>query len=152
MEEYSWKMKGFAYGVDPNVAAEELKRLQNVYNGKLTPIIIVNESKNLKSVLHPIFQWDDEKAAEGYRIQQARYLLNNIQVIIKTDGEPKIISVYEVTSASGTYKSYDTFSPTDVKYVRETTLQQLNLLKGKLQFYKEFDKVVFHLNQAIEVI
>jgi hypothetical protein len=148
---YNWKMKGLSKKVDPSIAANELHRLQNVY-GVITPEIIVNESKNPKSVLHPIFEWDDNKAAFNYRLQQARILLNNIQITVTSDGESKEISVFEVTSFKDGYKSIDTFSPDDIEYVKSGILQQLNYLKVKLKLYKEFNKVLYHINKAIEVI
>ena len=99
-----------------------------------------------------MFEWEDERAGYLWRIQQARVLLNNIQVRVITDGEPKEIAVYEVTTKDEGYKNIDTFTIDDIEYVRASTLQQLTHLKGKLKVYKEFDKVVVHLDKAIEVI
>jgi len=151
MENYNWKLKGLAKKVDPSIAVNELQRIQSVY-GAITPEIIVNEAKNPKSVLHPIFEWDDSRAAVNYRLQQARILLNNIQVTILSDGEAKEISVFEVISHKEGYKSIDTFTADDIEYVKSGILQQLSFLKSKLKLYKEFDKVLFYINKAIEVI
>ena len=151
MEKYYWKMKGLAKGVDPSIAAEELKRLQNLH-GTVTPELIVREAEKKRSPLHNIFEWDDEKAAYNHRLQQARILLNNIQVTIITDGKSREISVYEVTTRKEGYKSIDTFTPDDIEFVRNGILQDLISLKGKLKLYNEFDKVLAYIEQAIEVI
>lgn len=151
MEGYNWKMKGLAKRVDPSIAAEELKRIQDIY-GSITPEILVKEAKKRNSPLHKIFEWNDSKAAENYRLQQARILLNNIQVSIITDNEVKNISVYEVTSVKEGYKSIDTFSPDDIEYVRITIERDLFFLKKKLSLYKQFDKVLECINQAIEAL
>lgn len=151
MNDVSWKLKGLAKGVDPSIAHEELQRLQSKY-GSLTPEVIVNEAKSKKSPLHPIFEWDNDKAAANYRLQQARILLNNIQVTIITDGEPRQIAVYEVTTLNERYKSIDTFTPDDIDYIKTSTRHQLSILKHKLALYNEFDKVLFHINQAIEIL
>lgn len=148
---YNWKMKGLSKKVDPSIAANELQRIQDVY-GLITPEIIVNEARDPNSVLHPIFEWDNKKAAHGYRLQQARILLNNIQITVITDGEPKEISVFEVTSYKDGYKSIDTFSVNDIEYIKRGILQQLNYLKEKLKIYKEFDKVLFHVKKAIQMM
>jgi hypothetical protein len=147
----NWKMKGLAKGVDPLQANEEIQRLQNIY-GNITPEIIVNEASNPDNILHKIFEWDNEKAGYHYRLQQARILLNNIQVTIISDGEKLNIDVYEVTTRSEGYKSIDTFDANDIKYVRENTLMQLKYLKNKIAVYKEFNKVVEYLEMAIEVV
>jgi hypothetical protein len=151
MENYKWKMKGLAKGVDPSLAAEELNRLQNLY-GQITPELIVREAEKKKSVLYNIFEWDDAKAGYNYRLQQARILLNNIQVTVITDGESKELSVYEVTTFKDGYKAIDTFTPEDIEYVKAGIVTQLNTLKNKLKLYKEFDKVLYYINQAIEVL
>jgi hypothetical protein len=148
---YTWKMPGLAKKVDPGEAANELHRLQDIY-GRLTPEIIVKESENKDALLHNIFEWDNSKAAYNYRIQQARILLNNIKVTIISDGEPKEIDVYEVTSISERYKSIDTFTDEDVEYVKAGILKSLKQLKDKLKTYKEFDKVVFYIDQAINEV
>jgi hypothetical protein len=124
MEGFNWKMKGLAKGVDPSVAADELQRLQKKH-GELTPEVIVKEAFNKRSPLHPIFEWDNDKAAYNYRLQQARVLLNNIEVKIISDNEPRSVSVYEVTSANEGYKRIDTFTPDDINYIRNNTKQQL---------------------------
>jgi len=151
MENFTWRMKGLAKKVNPDDAAKELQRIQNIY-GSITPEILVNEAKKRKSPLHAIFEWDDTKAAENYRLQQARILLNNIQVTIITDNESKNISVYEVTSVKDGYKAIDTFNSDDIEFVKIGIERDLFYLKKKLSLYKQFDKVLEFINQAIEVL
>ena len=102
--------------------------------------------------MHKLFEWDDNKAAYNWRLQQARTILNNIEVTIITDGEPREIAVFEVTTRSEGYKSVDTFTNEDVDFVRASILRQLNTMKNKLKTYKEFDKVLFFIDKAIEVV
>jgi hypothetical protein len=149
--DFNWKMKGLAKGVSPSIAADELRRLQNLH-GTITPELLVKEAKRSKSPLHPIFEWDDTKAAYNYRLQQARVLLNNIQITVISDGEYRKIDVYEVTTNKEGYKSIDTFTPDDLEYVKNSCAQNLNYWKNKLRNYKEFDKVRELIEQAIEVI
>ena len=149
--DYYWRMKGLAKGVNPSDAVNELRRLQDLY-GSLNPEIIVENSKNPESVLYPIFEWDNKKAAYNYRLQQARILLNNIKLSVITDGETKEISVYEVTSLKEGYKNIESFDESDIEFVKNGILYSLNILKGKLKLYKEFEKVLYYIQQAIEII
>jgi hypothetical protein len=148
---YSWRLKGLARGVDPMLVVNELQRLQE-QNGALIPELIVEEARDKGSVLHPLFEWDDKKAAQGYRLQQARILLNNIQVKVISDGEPKEISVCEVVSNNGGYKTIDTFTKDDIAFIKANTISQLTHLKNKLKFYNDFSKAIVHIEQAIECI
>lgn len=138
---YNWKMKGLAKGVDPNEAVQELNRIQDSY-GFITPELVVKEASNPKSILHPIFEWDDSKAASGFRLQQARILLNNIQIKVLSDGENKEIAVYEVTTFGEGYKRIQTFTPDDVEYIKMATKSQLDHLTKKLKQYKEFEHTI----------
>ncbi len=151
MEGYKWKLEGLGKGVDVALVVEELTRLQKV-NRILTPEVVVRAAENSESVLHKLFEWDDNKAAYNWRLQQARTILNNIEVTIITDGEPREIAVFEVTTRSEGYKSVDTFTNEDVDFVRASILRQLNTMKSKLKTYKEFDKVLFYIDKAIEVV
>ncbi|MEJ1730202.1 hypothetical protein SMA90_28135, partial [Escherichia coli] len=114
--------------------------------------VVVRAAEDNNSILHKLFEWDDNKAAYNWRLQQARTILNNIEVTIITDGEPREIAVFEVTTRSEGYKSVDTFTNEDVDFVRASILRQLNTMKSKLKTYKEFDKVLFYIDKAIEVV
>lgn len=151
MEGYKWKLEGLGKGVDVALVVEELTRLQKV-NRILTPEVVVRAAEDNNSILHKLFEWDDNKAAYNWRLQQARTILNNIEVTIITDGEPREIAVFEVTTRSEGYKSVDTFTNEDVDFVRASILRQLNTMKSKLKTYKEFDKVLFFIDKAIEVV
>jgi tRNA A37 N6-isopentenylltransferase MiaA len=151
MEGYKWKLEGLGKGVDVALVVEELTRLQEV-NRILTPEVVVRAAENSESVLHKLFEWDENKAAYNWRLQQARTILNNIEVTIITDGEPREIAVFEVTTRSEGYKSVDTFTNEDIDFIRASILRQLNTMKSKLKTYKEFDKVLFYIDKAIEVV
>lgn len=151
MSEFNWIMKGLAKGIKPEDAANELSRIQNVY-GKITPEVIVREASDKSSPLHSYFEWDDEKAGHRWRVQQARILLNNIQVKVVSDGEERRISVFEVTSTSEGYKSIDTFTREDVEYVKADIRSRLKALNEKMKSYNQFDRVREHVTAAIEAI
>ena len=118
MEGYKWKLEGLGKGVDVTLVVEELTRLQEV-NRILTPEVVVRAAEDNNSILHKLFEWDENKAAYNWRLQQARTILNNIEVTIITDGEPREIAVFEVTTRSEGYKSVDTFTNEDVDFVRQ---------------------------------
>jgi len=64
-----------------NQVVEELKRIAKEHAGLLQPAIVVQEARPTSSPLHSQFEWDDSQAAEKYRIQQARQLIN---VVVET--------------------------------------------------------------------
>jgi hypothetical protein len=51
--------------------------------GSFTPSDVVEAARPATSVLHEHFTWDDLKAAEKYRLVEARHLVNTITVVVK---------------------------------------------------------------------
>lgn len=146
------KIPSFAKNIDIDLAIQEMERIETLY-GSLTPQNILDASRPKNALFHTLFQWDDTQAAEQYRLQQARTILNNIEVTVISDGQPKQLAVYEVIkqpSSTQVYKSINTMSVNDIDFIRMRTIKELNILKDKLSIYKEFSKVTSSLNQAIQ--
>jgi hypothetical protein len=75
---------------DAQIIGPELVRI-NAENGCLKPEIVVDEARPKNSVLHDHFEWDDDKAAYKYRLQEARQLIRCIRIIdpgIPIDEQP----------------------------------------------------------------
>lgn len=56
-------------------------------NGYITSEKIVNEAKDKKSTIHNFFEWSNSKAAQEYRLQQARNLISHIVEVVVISGE-----------------------------------------------------------------
>ncbi len=152
VKNYAWKIPSFAKNIDIDLAIQEMERIESLY-GSLTPQNILDASRPQNALFHTLFQWDDTLAAEHYRLQQARTILNNIEVSVISDGQAKQISVYEVIKQPSTtpvYKSINSMTIDDIDFIKMRTLKELNILKDKLSVYKEFSKVTSTLNQAIQ--
>lgn len=74
---YDWKRN---MPVKAQIAGEHLEKLEQE-NGKVTPRLIVDDSRPEDSVLHKCFDWDDESAAEKYRESQAGFILRNLVTV-----------------------------------------------------------------------
>lgn len=66
---------------------DALYRLYDILGKFPTPEEIVDEARNPKSPLHDAFEWDDSKAANAHRLQQARNMVNHITVTVIKDGK-----------------------------------------------------------------
>lgn len=57
-------------------------------NGKLTAKNLLEASRDEAAPLHNEFEWDDKVAAEEYRLDQARGIIRNLDIVYeKTDTE-----------------------------------------------------------------
>lgn len=76
---YHWKLER-QYPVEAQVVGEEIEALRVRHNGHLTPRSVVDNARAENSPLHPLFEWDDEKAAAAHREHQASDVLRSIVV------------------------------------------------------------------------
>lgn len=142
-------MAGFGKGINVTKVGAELKRITEEY-GALTPTNVVNEARSRSSILHDFFEWNNDDAADQYRLQQARNLINNISVTVIQHGQAKSIGAFEIVSVGDgrSYKSVDVLTVDDIKQVRENTISDIEHLQNKLSYYNEFRPAITHLGRA----
>ena len=70
---------GRVWNVSAQIAGEELEKIE-ARDGEVTPKAVVDAARPVDSALHRVFEWDDEKAAEQYRLSQASTLIRCITV------------------------------------------------------------------------
>jgi cell fate (sporulation/competence/biofilm development) regulator YlbF (YheA/YmcA/DUF963 family) len=75
---YQWR---FTMAVSAETAGKELERVEHKH-GKVTPELVLEESRSKKAPLHKIFEWNDSVAAEKYRLTQAGQIINNLVVVL----------------------------------------------------------------------
>ncbi len=54
-------------------------------DGKLDAHVLVDEARPIDSPLHYEFEWDDSRAAEEYRINQARDLIRRVKITVVSE-------------------------------------------------------------------
>lgn len=59
---------------------KELQMLAQEQGDMLTPRAIVVAARDTASPLHRLFEWDNDRAGERYRVMQAGVLLNSIKI------------------------------------------------------------------------
>lgn len=150
---YEWKMSFFAKGIDASVAVKEFQRIEREY-GSITPEHILAASEPENAVFHKLFEWDDEKAAHQFRLQQARIIINNIEVRVVTNDQSKMVPAYEIVKHKDArqYKRIDTFTEEEVQQVKRRIIQTMNYLKSQLCFYKQFNSAEIKIDEAMEII
>ena len=99
---YQWK---HSHPVPAQIAGEEFERIENKY-GELSPQKVLDESRSENAVLHSCFEWNNDVAAEKYRLSQAHDLIRHItvKVIQKEHEEPTLIRAFVNTSPNPTQR------------------------------------------------
>lgn len=70
--------------IEPTKVFEELKSIGE----SCTPEQIVEFAKNENTEIHKCFEWNDDVAAQKYRLQQARQIVCNLVVVETPNKEP----------------------------------------------------------------
>lgn len=137
---YSWKLPGL-YDVSAQCAGEEIERIYHK-RGQCDAADVVDESRPESAVLHPCFEWSDPVAAELWREQQARGIINCIVTVSETKkGEP--VEVRAFPHVADTYRPLDVvLESKDMETeMKESALREFLAFKRKLDTYKSLDAV-----------
>lgn len=145
--------KGARFGnQDAEIIGAELERLGTACTAEQ----IVGEAKRRASPLHPYFDWNDTEAAHKYRMEQARYYVRHIEVVIVTQagetstrGWHHVAIEHELADDDGTaYVS--TMTIRKDKYLGEQVIAQaLRELEGWRRRYAEYGEVFGEVFTAI---
>lgn len=108
-------------GVSAETANDELNRIYKD-RAELTGTVLVEESRPKTAPLHNAFEWSDKKAAEQYRLQQARTLIRAVHVI--SDDDEKRSDPVFVHVRSSEQEREGAYHPVDVVVGRVDLFEQ----------------------------
>jgi hypothetical protein len=143
--------------IDPEKAWAELQRVCKDNNGIASPQAIVDRARPSRNPLHKAFEWDDTKAAEEYRKEQARSLVHNFEIVFE-DGSnaPAMVNV-KVGRQRGYVNTEQAIADDDLrKQVIVQAVRQLLGLEKRYRSLNELAKVfqethLVALSQGVDV-
>lgn len=138
---------------------EKLEELKAIYrdNGLLQAEQVVERARDPESPLHDDFEWDDDKAAEQYRLVQARQLIRVAVSIDPNLDEPVKVRVFtslksDRKNPGGGYRSMQDVLAHDG--MRQELLQQalaeFKSARDKYKEVKELAEVFASVDAAVE--
>lgn len=125
-------------GLKAQTALDALSDIESTVG--LTPRNVVDVSRNPLSALHPCFEWNDDAAADKFRLHQASTLIRSVKVVIE-DAEPIEFRpfVRVVENNEPQYKNVSVISVDQEKEVEENLKRYLLSAQKSLD---EFIKIV----------
>lgn len=87
---------------DPQVIGEVLDQIATKGGGELTPGAVVDAARAPRHALHPFFEWNDQTAAQRFRLDQARSLIRSIHAIDADVDAGSAQAFISVSDRSGT--------------------------------------------------
>lgn len=157
MATYTWA-KGSRYTArtPAQVVGEALDQLQQDGGGKLTPPVVVEAARPVVSPLHEAFEWDDQRAAELHREDQARHLISSIRIVqplANPRDEPSVIRAY-VNLSEGTARAYVPMYRVleSEELLKQAVEQAAAELRAFEKRYSEFSSIALAARKAREEI
>jgi hypothetical protein len=128
------------------------------HSGPLTAERVLAEATNARSPMHRFFEWDDDKAAHQFRLEQARRLIRSIDVVIE-DAKGKQVNMrayYSVRDAEG-QRGYEPMSfvfetPSLADQVIQQAQDQLEAWNTKYKKYQWARGAVPHIAAALRAM
>src|SRR4029079_10228633 len=147
MARYLWKPGVVGISIDPQTVGETLEAVRITNGGTLEPEAVVEASRPSGAPLHPCFEWDDAVAAEKYRTQQARHLINHITVEVSRGAgrEPMharaFVSVVQDDERSYTSTLVAMADPALRRQLVQTAFRELKVWRERYKSYQELSRV-----------
>lgn len=144
---YKWRT--YDYPVPAQEAGEHIEELDKKY-GEVTPEILLEDARPEGSLLHPLYEWCDDVAAEKYRLQQSGKILREL-VVVKVDHpefEPDVPvrAFIPVTprQSKGIFRPIvDAMSDEETRrQVFENALQELAMFEAKYKHLVDFAELI----------
>lgn len=149
--EYSWS--GPKRAVSAEKVAKHISELEKEF-GEVTSKIFLDSARSDDSEMHRLFEWDDTKAAENYRMEQARVIIASIRVnVIEEDSAPIITRAFvQYKPKQSGYISINKALTDEDK--RETVIQQARKEAAwfveKYKSFEELSDVIKAINSFLE--
>lgn len=127
MPKYLWA-DGSRVKVAAEVVGGVLDDISARNNDRVTPRMVVDEARPEQSPIHPCFEWDDLRAAELFREDQARYVLRSIRVVREdedADTPSEVMHAYVSVVESQDGKATTSFVPISLALSESSLREQL---------------------------
>lgn len=122
--------------------ADAQKCFEEMGSADITPEKVLEIAKDENTELHKCFEWDDNKAAEKYRLQQARSIIQFL--IIKPDkkDDPQI-RVFQISSEPQTYQPIRVFVENKDEYTMllKRAKVELTTIRNRYKQLAELEEV-----------
>lgn len=131
--------------------AERLGRLEQE-NGNLREQDVVDDARDPASPLHDFFEWDDDVAAQQYRLSQARLLIRRVKIQVTVHEVPMDVARYvRDPDEPGQYASIIRVR-NDADRSRRTVIDEMNRVAKAAKRARAIAAVLGTVQQVDEII
>lgn len=147
---YQWKSNA-RIKVNADLAGKMCEEIESKVG--LTARSLLDANREEGTLLHDEFEWDNEIAAEEYRLQQARHIINCLCIKPETKENKPIRAFFRIMD-SESYENINVIISDEDKHQRllQTALNELNAFKIKYRQLNELKPLFDLLDKVKEAI
>lgn len=149
MSAYQWK-SGSRIKADAQKSGELFEQLSNTAEG-LTARTLLDANKPETAPLHNEYEWNDETAADNWRLHQSRHFINSIAIIETTSEDVETpVRAFHITTSESKYEPITAIIKEPDKYAAllKSAKAELMSFKNKYNTLRELTPVL----KAIEEV
>jgi hypothetical protein len=149
MSAYQWK-SGSRIKADAQKSGELFERLSNTEEG-LTARTLLDANRPKNAPLHNEYEWNDETAADNWRLHQSRHFINSIAIIATTSEDVETpVRAFHITTSESKYEPITAIIKEPDKYAAllKSAKAELMSFKNKYNTLRELTPVL----KAIEEV
>lgn len=144
---YQWK-SGSRIKANPEAAGKQFEELAETVG--LTAETVLEANRPEDAPLHGEFEWRDDIAAEEWRKQQARHLINCICYTVEKQDSNVQVRAFFTTPETNGYESLEAILTVENKYksLLSKAMQELSAFERKYRTIKELKPVFDVINEV----
>lgn len=143
MKQYKAKQGARISDEDAKIIGAAIEKIAP--DGFVTEEVFLDSAKDMDSPIHKYFEWDDAKAAYGFRVAQARSLIRSIVITVEGQGEVRAFhNVYVADTDERQYVSLEQAleAPALWKQVIQGALREADNWARRYKIYNELSPIV----------
>lgn len=149
---------GRKFNVSANIVGAEMEKIEQ-RDGEVTSRSLLEAGRPEDSPIHSLFEWNDGKAAELYRLKQATDVITHITVIVPEENQkPYRAYVNIVEEKEGEQKQTGRFiniqtameNPETRRIVLDAALAEMRRFSAKYAKYKELSEVFEAIDKTLK--
>jgi hypothetical protein len=151
---YQWKIPEMYTGISADEAGAEIEGCKDS-GGFITPHAVVRRARDETSTIHCCFEWNDNIAAEKYRVGQAQELIRNIVTVHVVEDEKPPVTVRAFVNIKGeNERGYKTFSAvvtncSEYEYLLSTARSDMEVFRRKYECLAELKGVLCAMTEVL---
>ena len=153
VKKYSWRA-GWAPKLSADIVGKVVSDIE-AKKGTVTKEALLDASRSSKSPTHLLFEWDDHKAAESYRLSVASKVITQLQIeVIKEEsGDKLMIPAFINVNSERDSKYLNIVEALSNEESKELIIERLRReVKAFIERNKHIDELVMILQEGIELL